>query len=277
MRRENLDYVYKEKKNNWIMQVAEVNVVNRDNGTFVLDKNYDDILQFINSGIPVIIRGLFSQEEVSHLREKCIQWTKKDEPNHPKDRSFGCRNYHSLYENNPKSNVKSILHAYTYFPWNDESDEVSPYFHRLIRLRNGLTGLPDDYALKDEVDGRVSVPTVQQYPRGGGYMQEHQDPDVGQKVIVNTTLSKFSEDFQDGGVFFRNNEGEKIFVDPMVNPGDALVFPPRIEHGVEPIDPSAELEWSKNDGRWMCMAALLSVKSLNGQDKEAAGKPVQYN
>lgn len=259
------------------MQIPEIKVTNRGNGTFTLEKSYQDILQFIDSGIPVIIRELFSKEEVAHLREKCSEWAKNDKPNHPKDRSFGCKNYHSLYENNPKSNVKSILHAYTYFPWNDESKEVSSYFHRLIRLRNGLTGLPEDYALKEEVDGRVTAPTVQQYPRGGGYMQEHRDPDVGQKVIVSTILSEFSKDFEIGGVFFRNENGEKIYVDPMVNPGDTLVFPPKIEHGVDAIDPSIDLEWSKNDGRWMCMAALLSVKSLNGQDDKAAGKPVQIS
>jgi len=259
------------------MQVIEINVIKLEEGSFTLDKNFDEILQFIESGIPVIIRGLFSQEEVTHLRNHCKEWSKKDEPNHPKDRSFGCRNYHSLYNNNPKSVVKCILHAYAYFPWNKESNQVISYFQRLIKLRNILTGLPEDYALKDEVDGRISAPTVQQYPRGGGYMQEHCDPDFGQKVIVYVTLSNFSDDFKVGGAFFRNKEGTKIYVDPMVNSGDALVFPPGIEHGVDPIDPNVEFDWTLEDGRWMCMAALLSIKSLNGQDDKAAGKPVQYN
>ena len=264
-------------KNILYMKIPAVNVIKKEGDSFMLDKNFEQILQSIESGVPVIIRELFSSEEVTHLRKNCNEWTRNEKPNHPKDRSFGCRNYHSVYNNNPKSNAKSILHAHVYFPWNEESETVLPYFKRLIKLRNILTGLPEDYALEDEVDGRISVPSVQQYPRGGGYMQEHCDPDVGQKVIVNLTLSKFSEDFQVGGTFFRDKQGEKIYVDPLVNPGDALVFPPKIEHGVDPIDPNAELNWSDDDGRWMCMAALLSIKSLNGQDDSAAGKVVQYN
>jgi hypothetical protein len=259
------------------MQINEVNVIQREEGTFVLDKKFEDILQFIQLEMPVIIRKLFSEDEVKHLRNCCTEIAKKEKANHPKDRSFGCKNYHSIYNNNPKSNVKSILHAFTFFPWNKESKKVIPYFDRLIKLRNTLTGLPEDYALKNEVDGRVSVPTVQQYPRGGGYMQEHRDPDVGQKAIVSVALSDFSNDFESGGVFFRNKEGEKIYVDPIVKSGDALIFPPKVEHGVDPIDPKVELDWGKEDGRWMCMAALLSIKSMNGLDDKAAGQPVQDN
>jgi len=260
-----------------VVSIPEIKVVKRDGGSITLEKSYDEILKFIENGIPVIIRNMFSENEVNHLRNTCTSWANQVEPNHPKDRSFGCKNYHSLYNNNPKSNVKSILHAYTFFSWNKESNDVTSYFERLIRLRNILTGLPEDFALYDEVDGRISVPAVQQYPRGGGYMQEHQDPDVGQKVIVNTTLSKFTDDFKMGGVFYRDEEANKVYVDPLVNPGDTLVFPPQIRHGVDPIDPNTALDWTQEDGRWMCVAALLSIKSLNGEDNEAAGKPVQYN
>ena len=256
------------------MQINEVNVIKRENGSFVLDKKFEYILDLIKLDMPVILKKLFSNEEVTHLRNCCTDIANNENANHPKDRSFGCKNYHSIYNNNPKSNVKSILHAFTFHPWNKESDQVISYFERLIKLRNILTGLPEDYALKNEEDGRVSVPTVQQYPRGGGYMQEHEDPDIGQKVIVNVTLSNFNKDFRNGGVFYRNKKGEKIYVDPMVEPGDALIFPPKVQHGVDPIDPETELEWKLEDGRWMCMAALLSIKSMNGKDNNAAGKPI---
>ena len=43
------------------------------------------------------------------------------------------------------------------------------------------------------------------------------------------------------------------------------------------IDPEIKLDWNREDGRWMCMAALLSIKSMNGQDHKAAGQPVQGN
>ena len=55
----------------------------------MLDKNFEQILQSIESGVPVIIRELFSSEEVTHLRKNCNEWAQSEEPNHPKDRSFG--------------------------------------------------------------------------------------------------------------------------------------------------------------------------------------------
>ena len=41
------------------MQINEVNVIQRDEGTFILDKKFEDILQFIQLEMPVIIRKLF--------------------------------------------------------------------------------------------------------------------------------------------------------------------------------------------------------------------------
>ena len=108
-------------------------------------------------------------------------------------------------------------------------------------------------------------------------MQEHQDPDNGQKVVVNTILSKFSEDYVKGGLFYRDKFEKKINVDIELNPGDAFVFYPTLSHGVDPIDDEKEISWDSQDGRWMCFSTLVTAASLSGEDLSGAAKPVYNN
>ena len=55
------------------MQIPDVQVIKKEGDSFVLDKNFKQIIESIEAGIPVIIRELFSSEEVTHLRKK-LQW-----------------------------------------------------------------------------------------------------------------------------------------------------------------------------------------------------------
>ncbi len=115
---------------------------------------------------------------------------------------------------------------------------------------------------------------MQQFPRGGGYLQEHKDPDVGQKVVVSTILSSIPRDFNEGGLYCRDKDGKKFYIDPLVEPGDGLAVFPQIPHGVDPIDPDFELDWNRNDGRWMCFSTLATLTSWQGINDGTSGKAV---
>lgn len=140
-----------------------------------------------------------------------------------------------------------------------------------MSVRNQLSGLSPDYATKTEEDGLISFPAIQHYPRGGGWMEEHIDPDIGQKVVLSTVLSKMGKDYNEGGLFYINSNGKKEFVDQHLEPGDSFLFKPNIKHGVAPIDPLEKLDWEADDGRWMMFSALISILSLKGLDDSAAG------
>ena len=56
------------------MKIPAVNVIKKEGDSFMLDKNFEQILQSIESGVPVIIRELFSSEEVTHLRKNLFKW-----------------------------------------------------------------------------------------------------------------------------------------------------------------------------------------------------------
>lgn len=220
--------------------------------------NIKELKKLIANKEPVIIKNLLGKNEVQNIIQACLLLKAKTEPSVPVV-SFGMENYHRIDDNVKLSTVKSRLHLYSLFYWNKETDNVSRYFKRIMKIRNLLSDLPEDYAVQNNRDGMISIPCVQQYPRGGGYMQEHIDPDVGQKAIISVLLKK---EFSDGGLCYMDGD-KKVFVDKLMNVGDAFIFNPKISHAVEPIDKSAKLDWNKNDGRWMCFSILVSLQSLN--------------
>ncbi len=255
------------------MSLLEVETLKRDNDTVVLSHSLDYIRNHVSSGKPLIIRGLLSEKESEHLIQYSCEINRNQSPSCPKVEN-GIPNYHRIDENVEKSKVKSILHLYTFFYWNKESAPVASYFKRLFKIRNAISNLPEDYALNNIQDGLISIPTVQQYPRGGGYMQEHLDPDSGQKAIFSTLLSKLGRDFFKGGLFYRDEKNNKIPIDKDLRPGDSFVFYPSASHGVDPVDEDIQLDWNKTDGRWMCFSALVTASSLNGENDGTSGKAV---
>jgi hypothetical protein len=255
------------------MSILEVKTLKRENENVTLSHSLDFIQNHISSGKPLIIRGLLSEKESEHLIQYSCEISKNQPPSCPKVEN-GIPNYHRMDENIEKSKVKSILHLYTFFYWNKESMPVATYFRRLFKIRNTISNLPEDYALNNIQDGLISIPTVQQYPRGGGYMQEHIDPDSGQKAIFSTLLSKPGRDFFKGGLFYRDEKNNKIFMDDLLRPGDSFVFYPSASHGVDPVDNEITLDWSKIDGRWMCFSALVTASSLNGENDGTSGQAV---
>jgi hypothetical protein len=251
------------------VELKEFLIIERNDEEIKFDFNIKDLKNHVQSGNPAIIRGFFSEEECRELIKFSIGFSKTEDVSCPTV-SANTPNYHRIDNNIEKSKVKSILHLFTYFYWNKESQPVAKFFKRLFRLRNLISNLPENYALENLEDDMISIPIVQQYPSGGGYMQEHMDPSIGQKVVFSVLLSKFSRDFFSGGLFFRNEKNEKIYVDSKLNPGDAFVFHPNTRHGVDPIDPENKLDWNNFHGRWMCFSALVNVKTLNGQDVDAS-------
>lgn len=257
------------------MTIQEIIVKRRDKERVFLEDDLDFIKKEILSRKPIILKSLLSQEEAYNIRKFSFNRAQNEKENLPKI-VYGTPNFHCINNNVEKSKVKKILHVYAYFYWNPQSNPIATYFRRMFKLRNSLSDLPENFALTGIQEGYVSLPVVQQYPRGGGYLQEHTDPDTKQKIVINTILSKFGEDYKDGGLFFRNANGTKIFVDSLLEPGDAFLFHPQTSHGVQAIEPYEKLDWKRSDGRWMCFSTLVTTSSLNGIDDGTSGQPSSY-
>lgn len=245
--------------------VLYLSAVERQGERCLQDEDLRHAVAHLRSGGTAVVKGLVTAAEAGHIRQVCRDWARREPPSNPCITTRS-RNFHRIDQNPEKSKVKCIMHGFTFFYWDDSSKPVSGYFRRVFKVRNQLSDLPLDYALDDIRDGMISRPIVQHYPRGGGYMAEHVDPDMGQKVVLSTVLSELNADFFSGGLFFRDPAGEKVYADRFLNIGDTFVFPPKLSHGVDPIDGERELDWCRPDGRWMMFSSLVTLASLNGSE-----------
>ena len=249
----------------------DIKAIERNRDHVKLSISFPEIATLIkDTSLPIVIRNLLSLDEAIQIRSYAKAFATHNVLSNPKI-DVGCKNFHRIDYNNEKSNVKSILHGYASFYWNEETNEIAPLFKRVMSVRNQLSGLAPDYATIKDEDGLISIPAIQHYPRGGGWMQEHKDPDIGQKVVLSTVLSKMGIDYDEGGLFYINERGKKEFVDQHLEPGDSFLFNPKVKHGVAPIDPNEKLNWERDDGRWMMFSALVTISSLQGQDDSTAG------
>lgn len=251
-----------------------VSCTGRNGGSYTLDCNIADLADSIARKQPLIVRSLVSADEVECVRSLCAEWSLREEPSNPPV-TRSSKNYHRINLNPERSSVKSVNHVYRFFYWDENTNPVAAPFARAMRLRNVLSNLDVEYAQNEITDGFVSMPFVSHYPRGGGYLQEHQDPVSRQKAVVIVNLSRLGDDFTSGGLYFLDEaEGNApVHVDPLMEPGDAFVFHPQTPHGVRPIDPDVPLDLSRTDGRWMFTSSLVSLGSLNGTDYANAGQP----
>lgn len=252
-----------------------IDCIERDGSDFRLDRPVSDIAAVISARQPVIVRSLLSQDEVDQLRSHCEAWRTREAPsNPPVNRSSS--NYHRVNVNVERSSVKSINHVFRFFYWDSRTDPLAPAFRRAMQLRNAISGLPMDFGQDDIAGGLISIPFVSHYPKGGGGMERHRDTDSEQKVVVIVALSRFGEDYTSGGLYYVDdaNPDEQIHVDPFLRAGDAFLFHPQVVHGVDPVDPDHDLDWSRTDGRWIFMSSVTSVGSLNGSGYAGAGQPV---
>jgi hypothetical protein len=205
-----------------------------------------------------IVEQFHPRERVLALREAVRALAAAEPPSwHPC--LDGVPDYHRIVDDYPKAWVKSRMHGHYFHRFNGNAglfDDLGDIF----RLKNALAGEPQD-AFLDTIpsDGVIARVVSHQYPRGGGYQAEHRDP-TSPFARIQTIIqaSDPGTDFRAGGLYVRPAEGaDPVLIDPHTRMGDLLVLSPDVRHGVAPIDPDAELDWSAPDGRWMVMPVVI--------------------
>ena len=232
----------------------------------------DAFMASIEAGVAYVVDGFYPRERVLDFRERALRWAAAEEPSwHPC--VDGVPDYHRVVDDYPGAWVKSRMHAYYLHRFNG-SAELFDDFRDIFRVKNHLDGEAES-AYLDTIpsDGVISRIVSNQYPRGGGYLAEHRDP-TSKFAKLQTIIqgSDPGEDFEVGGLYAWDDEsGERIDIEPHSRMGDLMVLSPDVRHGVAPIDPDAELDWSKGDGRWM----ILPVIIRSDYDTDPENKPKQ--
>jgi hypothetical protein len=139
----------------------------------------------------------------------------------------------------------------TYFAECDKKyPALTQLFDLLIRLRNNLCGLLDDF----KPEKFWNACRLHHYPRGGAFMSRHRDTHFPKLLAssaipflqVSACMSKKGEDFSEGGGFLISKKGEKVDLESF---GSLVFFDGAIEHGVDCIDLDVIPELSASSGR----------------------------
>jgi hypothetical protein len=148
--------------------------------------------------------------------------------------------------------------------WSADIYGMHDIYKRMIRVRNLLGGLPQDFALNEiESNGLWSATRIHQYPLGGGYFTGHRDVvliDVSKtaktefyQVILNMT--KKGRDFEKGGAYIEKDNKRTVF-DELFEVGDIVIYDERTFHGVEEIDSHRVVDLSSINGRLVAFVSL---------------------
>jgi hypothetical protein len=239
-----------------------------------LERVYEDTDGFMDSiarNDVYVVKQFYPPDFVLGFREMLFKFSEEEEPSwHPC--LDGVPDYHRINDEYEGSWVKARMHSFFFHRFN-ERGEVFESFRDIFNLKNFLAGEEPNAHLEsvpsDEIIPRV---VAQQYPRGGGYLAEHSDPASRfAKLQTIVQASTVGEDFQTGGLYLRPGPGaDPVWVDPHTEPGDLMVLTPDAPHGVAPVDPDVELDWSQADGRWMILPII--IRSDYNMDPETKPK-----
>ena len=233
----------------------------------------------IEKGDGYIVKNAYRKEKLKNVREYLIQVGRHSLPNYHSIEK-GCPNFHRMNRFDPRAYVKGCFHQFSFFPWNQDPFDLFESFKKIYHLKNKISGLPAEKFLSQEPDdGCIARLSFQFYPNGCGMLNAHADPvDRHQLTIPLMLLSQKGEDFEQGGGYVMESDGNKIIIDDLGGWGDVFLFNAQVVHGVESINPQEETDWISFNGRWILLFAvnrLTSTKDIaNSIDYSANNEQV---
>lgn len=158
-----------------------------------------------------------------------------------------------------KSQSRYIAHDFLFDPSLNSpiTAAVLPVFESMRAIYNGLLGT--DFVFGESYNGFSFLPQVIQYPRGGGFFQEHFHPINPQKIGLVLAGSEYGKDFKIGGGRFRAPDGAWITTEGNHQIGDVTLFRFDIGHDITPVDSDERLDWTRADGRWSFVLPLKKI------------------
>lgn len=219
-----------------------------------------EMREHLLAGDVYIARRVMPEPRLHDIREYLKGIAMGSLPNYHRV-EVGCPNFHRLDRWDPRAYVKSCFHTWSFFPWNHDVFGLFNIFRPVYWMKNQLSGLPRDSFLNNEPErGCTARLSFHYYPKGIGGLNRHQDPfDYHQITVPVMNISRKGKDFKVGGAYVDKNETERVILDDITNPGDAVYFNAQTFHGVECIDPDAEEDWMSFQGRWMILFAVNQV------------------
>lgn len=207
----------------------------------------------------VILKGAVPRDLVLGARNAVHDWglTAPQVKGHPA-KSGGAAHVASYLP--AKSQSRYIFHSYEFDALSDSGivRRVLPVYERLREIYCRLVG--DDIGFGSERDGFAFLPQCIQYPRGGGFFQEHVHALKPQRIGLVLSASVYGSDYAVGGGRFRAQDGTWVETEGQHDIGDVTLFRYDLGHDITPVDPELPLDWTSNSGRW---SFVLPLKPLS--------------
>lgn len=156
----------------------------------------------------------------------------------------------------------------TYFHENNVGTPfLNSFFRALISLRNRVLGIREDFGSHPDRDEFWNACRIHHYPRGGGFMAEHNDTHFPQVLSsadipflqVMALLSTKGVEFGTGGSFVVGRDGIRTYTEDDCPLGAVVMFDGSIRHGVEDVDPDQVLDFNLASGRIAAFINLYQV------------------
>ncbi len=202
--------------------------------------NKEDIIKQLKKNGFYIVKNFLNKDDFNIIRNFWINYF-KNEPNkeinsniHKTGIVLGDKNYLAKSKKNSKEN--NMLRLVQYL-WNEPEHQLTAdYSIKLHKIRNMLTDKDENYGLHYSKDGIAMYLQTNFYPSKKGFMFQHVDgyfKEMMLNVTFNVTFKNL--DFEEGGIIL-TKDNEKINLDNLVEPTDALIFDGNLKHQIETIN-----------------------------------------
>jgi hypothetical protein len=221
------------------------------NGRIQGDFEIESVLRQIMSGNIVILKGVFTPEQILPMRHKAFQWGQGEADNN-QDRD----NFHCILQGvSKRQKTPHAYHAYNFENVEDYAQKqadsfILSFFDVLRDFQNRLNGVILTSLVSAEEDGYRFHPQFIQYPCGFGHFGKHIHPLKPQLVGTIVSLSSKGVDYQNGGTCFETPDGV-VDIEESHQIGDIAFFRFDLPHWVKAIDPEQEGAWDREQGRWV--------------------------
>lgn len=231
--------------------------------------SYDsNLIDSIYAGDVYIIRNVISPSVLDEMKRTAIAWGKEREPSYER-MIVGAKDFHQFIKEDgdaKKYAIRPVRHSYFSFRWNDDPLHTFKNGSHIWGIVKVFGGFDYDSFTKDFSDELpIDRSQIAHYPPGAGLIPRHNDPWHNQKLILGVYMSKYGEDFEQGGIYFADKNNRDVLLEPEIERGDAVVAYATITHGVAKVDPHKEPDWDTDKGRWFL--GLYTNDSNNKKDR----------
>lgn len=227
------------------------------------------LVEGLYAGDLYLIKGAFSQNEMQSVIRDLFNFSESC-PSSFHKMLDGTPDFHRVIDEGVTGDysLRALRHGFHFYRWNGDPLNLFGMFRKHWRVLKTMSGLsPDAFEANIPSDGVVDRIVCYRYPPGGGNLRRHIDPTNNHKYFTGIMLSERGVDYSEGGIYCIDSEGEVYDLEPSIKPGDFCFGYPTLEHGVLPVDPEMETDWSTPGGRWF--VGFSSVDSDHMRERQS--------